>query len=144
MRIIKTKVYKIEEHPNKDLCFNFIKNNWHDLNQFSIDELVDSIKALKHEIGGDVDYSISQSPCRGEYIVFKNYDKDILKNLDAESCCLTGCFWDSVLIEGLREGNTKKVLDTLHDETEYVYSNEGLEELCKSNMYEFEECGQII
>ena len=144
MRILETKVYTINEHPNKDLCFNYIRENWHDLNQFSVDELIDSINVLHEKIGGDVNYSISQFPCRGEHILFRNYDKNILKSLDAESDCLTGTFWDCNLINGLREGNVKSVLHNLHDETEYVYSDEGLNELCIINGYEFDEQGKSI
>jgi hypothetical protein len=144
MRIIKTKVYTIDEHPNKNLCFDYIRKNWHDLNQHSVYELIDSIKALHEKIGGDVNYSISQFPCRGEYIWFRNYDNDILKSLDAESESLTGTFWDCNLINGLREGNVKSVLHNLHDETYFVYSNEGLNDLCMANKYEFNEDGKPI
>ena len=37
MKIIETKVYTIEEHPNKEKCFEWIRNNWYDLNQYSVD-----------------------------------------------------------------------------------------------------------
>ncbi len=52
MREIIIKVYTIEEHPKKELCYEWIRNNWHDLNQQSIDEIIESIKALSAEIGG--------------------------------------------------------------------------------------------
>ena len=32
MRTIELKVYTINEHPNKDKCFDWIRNNWYDLN----------------------------------------------------------------------------------------------------------------
>ena len=35
MRTIETKVYTIDEHPSKDKCFVWIRDNWHDLNQHS-------------------------------------------------------------------------------------------------------------
>ena len=144
MRIITTQVFLIKEHPNREKCYEWIRSNWHDLNQHSVDELTDSIKALSEVIGGTYDYSISQSPCRGEHITFKGYDQAILDNLDAESDPLTGVFWDCILIEGLREGNPSKVLDNLHDDTEYIYSDEGLFELCSWNGYEFKEGGEIL
>ena len=28
MRVIETKVYTIDEHPNKDLCFEWIRDNY--------------------------------------------------------------------------------------------------------------------
>ncbi len=37
MRIIETKVYTIEEHPNKDKCFEWIRNNWHGLSSWELD-----------------------------------------------------------------------------------------------------------
>ena len=144
MRLIVTQVFQIEEHPNREKCYEWIRSNWHDLNEHSLHELEDSIKALSKVIGGTYDYSISQVPCRGEHITFKNYDQAILDNLDAENCCLTGVFWDCDLIEGLRQGNPRKVLHNLHKDTEYVYSDEGLFELCQSNGYEFNENGEAI
>jgi hypothetical protein len=144
MRIIETKVYTIEEHPNKDLCFNFIRNNWHDLNQHSVYGLIDSIKALQKKIGGKVDYSLSLSPCSGDYISFEDYDKDILKNLDSESYPLTGTCWDFFLIESLNNRDMYNLIKILHDDTEHCYSNEGLEYLCIANMYEFKENGEAI
>jgi hypothetical protein len=144
MRLIVTQVFQIEEHPNREKCYEWIRSNWHDLNQHSLHELEDSIKALSEVIGGTYDYSISQVPCRGEHITFKGYDQTILESLDAESDPLTGVYWDCNLIEGLREGNPRKVLDNLHDETEYAYSDEGLFELCQQEKYEFNKNGKKI
>lgn len=144
MRIIETKVYKINEHPNKEKCFDWIRNNWHDLNQHSVDEIINSIKNLSEKVGGSFDYSISQVPDRGEHITFKDYSQEVLCSLSADDCPLTGVCWDIDLIEGLKEGNTQKVLDSLHKDTEYHYSDEGLTELCENNEYEFEEGGKFI
>ena len=143
MRTITTNVYTIDEHPNKAKCFEWIRENWHDLNQHSVDELVQSIKELSYRIGGTFDYAISQVPDRGEYIAFSDYSHDDLCRLSQGDCPLTGVFWDIDLIQGLREGNTQRVLNTLHEETEHVYSDEGLLELCESNKYEFTSDGQI-
>jgi hypothetical protein len=38
----------------------------------------------------------------------------------------------------------RKVLRTLHKETEYVYSDKGLKELCEANEYEFDINGVYI
>jgi hypothetical protein len=142
MRVIETKVYKINEHPNKELCFEWIRDNWHDLNQYSVNELIDSIKELSRVIGGTFDYSIGQSPNRGEHITFRDYDKELLSELVADNLPLTGVCWDGELIEGLVEGDNR-VLDMLHNDTEYQYSDEGLQELCESNDYEFNEDGSL-
>ena len=144
MRVIKTKVYQIHEHPGKELCFKWIRENFHDLNEFSVYELVDSIKKLSQEIGGTNDYSISQSPCRGEYINFSEYDQLALDSLEADKCELTGTFWDQEIIKGLKSNSLNNVLQQLHQETEYVYSDEGLTDLCEANEYEFTENGSLI
>jgi hypothetical protein len=144
MRIIETKVYTINEHPNKENCFEWIRENWHDLNQHSIDEVVNSIKELSNKIGGSFDYSISQISDRNEFITFKDYSKKKLLNLIGDDCPLTGFCWDIDLINGLKSEKLSKVLDSLHLDAEYLYSNEGLLELCEANDYEFDEEGNCI
>ena len=144
MRTIETKVYTIDEHPSKDKCFEWIRDNWHDLNQHSVDEVIDSLKALQAIIGGEFDYSISQVPDRGERIAFTDYDRDALCRLSADDCPLTGVCWDIDIIKGLRTGNPSLVLESLHADTEYQYSDEGLEELCEANGYEFDTKGNYI
>jgi len=32
------KTWTIEDHPNKEACFDWIRNNWHDLGQFEVNE----------------------------------------------------------------------------------------------------------
>tara|TARA_R110001592_G_scaffold326301_1_gene607081 strand:- start:773 stop:1207 length:435 start_codon:yes stop_codon:yes gene_type:complete len=144
MRTIETKIYTIEDHPNVDLCYDWIRENWHDLNQHSVEEVVDSLKALQAIIGGELDYSISQVADRGEDITFTNFDRDALCRLSADDLPLTGVCWDHDVITGLREYNPERVLKSLHDDTEYIYSDEGLKELCEANGYEFTETGSIF
>lgn len=144
MRTIKTKVYEINEHPNPDKVYDWIRNNWHDLNEHSVQEVVDSLKALKDKIGGKLDYSISSVPDRGEYIRFSDYDHEELCRLNSEDCPLTGVCWDMPLIQGLRKGYSEDVLESLHSDTEYTYSDEGLKELCEANQYEFTKEGKCI
>lgn len=144
MRTIETKIYTIDEHPNAELCYDWIRENWHDLNQHSVDEVIESLKALQAIIGGELDYSISQVPNRGEDITFTNYDRDELCRLSADDLPLTGVCWDHQVITGLREYNPERVLKSLHDDTEYIYSDEGLNEMCVANGYEFTETGSIF
>ncbi len=144
MRILKTKIYTINEHPNKELCFNYIRDNWHDLNEHSVSEVSESIKALSKVIGGSYDYSIGQFSSRGEFISFNNYDKDELMKLNAEECSLTGAIWDIDLIQGMQKDDNNRVLRALHNDSEYIYSNEGLLELCFANDYEFNEQGKYV
>lgn len=144
MRIIETKVFLIGEHPNKEKCFDWIRDNWHDLNNHSGDEIVASFKALQEIIGGNFDYSICAVPDRGEYIKFTDYDRDELCRISAGDYPLTGVCWDYDVITGLREGNPEKVLESYHTDTKYIYSDEGLLEMCEANGYEFDEEGNCI
>ena len=144
MRIIETKIYTIEEHPDKEKCFDWIRNNWYDLNEHSVDEIIEGIKSLSNKIGGSFDYAISQNPDRNEHITFYGYDHEELCKLNAEERPLTGRFWDIDIITGLIEGNPNKVLSSLHSDTEYQYSNKGLLELCEANQYEFDRYGNCI
>ena len=144
MRIIETKVWEIEEHPDKDKCYDWIRNNIHDINNHSIYELVQSIKKLSEEIGGTFDYCISTLPDRGEFIEFSDYSHEALCRLSADDLPLTGVCWDHDLITGLRNGDPEKALRALHSDTEYQYSDQGLLELCIGNGYEFTEEGELI
>lgn len=144
MRIIEIKVYTIDEHPEKELCFKWMRNNWHDLNYFAIEEIVESIIALSKVIGGTVDYEISQFEERDEFILFKNYDDDKLQELDVSKCPLTGCCYDIDVIECLRNNTMNIILKDIHKQSEYVYSDKGLYELCENNDYEFTIDGNVF
>lgn len=145
MRTIETKLYTIDEHPNADLCFDYIRENIFNLNEFSLMEAVESIKMLTEFIGGKNDYSISQFPSRGEYITFTNYDRDSLMELNAGELPLTGVYFDAHLIESMQMyGNADGLLDALHKETEYVYSDNGLREIAENNGWEFTKDGKLF
>ena len=143
MKTIEIKLYRIDEHPNKEKCFDWIRNNWHDLNSHGVEEVIESLTALNNTIGGELDYSISAVPDRGEFIRLVNYDEDLLNGLDASECPLTGVWSDCSVIDGLQNGNIEQVLKSLHDDTEYIYSDDGLYELCEANEYDFTEDGEV-
>ena len=145
MRTVETKVWEIEEHPNKEKCYTYIRENMHTLNNHSLDEVIETLKALQREIGGELDYIISATPDRGEYITLTGYDKGALKELNADDLPLTGVFWDYEAIHGLHKFNSfKMLLEALHRHTDYVYSDEGLYELAIANGWEFDEQGELI
>ena len=144
MRIVEVKGWTIDEHPNKEKVYEWIRANWYDLNAFSLDELILSLKMLQREIGGDLDYSISTVPDRGEYIKFKNYDREALSRLSADDYPLTGCGWDYHVIKCLREYDIERVLDVLHEETTWSYEDQQLFDLCEANEYEFAEDGSLF
>jgi len=144
MRTETINIYEIDEHPDKSKCFERIRDNDHYIGDFEIDELVCSIKKLSEVIGGTVDWGLSHHADRGEYIVFHHYDEELLAELDADKCPLTGCFWDIEVIEALRDDDMGKVLDMLHEAIEYLYSDEALTEMCKANDYEFYIGGERV
>ena len=144
MRIIETKVYTIDEHPNKEKCYEWIRNNWHNLIDYTIIEVINSLKSLQEIIGGSLDYSISAVPDRGEFISFSGYDAKELDKLNPDDCPLTGVYCDYDVINAAKEQNMQEILTMVHKDTEYVYSNDGLYELCMGNEYEFTEEGKII
>ena len=133
MKTICINLYKIDEHPDKSKVFSWINDNWHDLNDHTRDEFIASLEALHTEIGGTLDYSISTVPDRGEYIRFTDYDKEALMKLKSEDCPLTCICWDIEVIEAMQKNSPELILEALHKDTEYVYSDEGLEELCNGN-----------
>ena len=144
MRIIETKIYTIDEHPNKSLCFDWIRDNWHDLNDHSVQEVKDSIEALSEAIGGTNDYSFGAEPMRGEFITFTDYDNEILMKLDADSLPITGCWTDFRIIKSLQDNEPSTILNDLHDDAEYLYSDAGLEDMCEAMEWEFTEQGKAI
>lgn len=145
MRTKTINIYTIAEHPQPEKCFQWIRDNWHDLGQHCVDEMIDSLKALAKEINGTLDYSLSIVPDRGEYVTIKDFDQDKLERLYAkrEDNPLTGVCYDQDAIEALYNGDLGTILKTLHAEGEHLYSDEGLRETCEANEYEFDENGKF-
>ena len=146
MRQVTFKIYTIDEHPNPEACYNWIRNNWYDLGQHIIDDMIASLKALADYTGGKLDYSIGIFPDRGEFVKLTDYNKNALTDLmdKIDNCPLTGVCYDFNVIEGLACDELEhQVLKALHAEGEYIYSDEGLQQLCEANGYEFKENGQV-
>ena len=144
MRIVEVKGWTIDEHPNKDKVYEWIRENWHDLSESSVTELIQTLKSLQKEIGGDLDYSISDVPDRGEYIKFEGYDREALCDLSADDYPLTGLWWDYHVIKELIKDDIEETLSILHRETEWMYEDEQLFDLCVANEYEFAEDGSLF
>ena len=163
--------YTIESHPDKDAVYEWVRSNWHDLGDFGLSDSIESLKGFCNHYDLELDYSISIVPDRSEhiYISFKNDDVNELRgvrlykylvnnySLD-EDCPFTGFVHDEVLLDDIREfmkkpydisfqdlieNCTHKLLKAIHDEGEYIYSDEGLKEMCEANEYEFNEDGSI-
>ena len=144
MRTTEIKIYTIDDHPYEELCIYKIRDTMHDLNNHSVSEVIHSINSLSKLIGGIVDYSLGQFPSKGEFISFKDYDDELLDKLVADDYPLTGVCWDPILIESMQQdGDADRVLTALHEDSAYVYSDEGIREMCLINDYEFTLNGEI-
>jgi hypothetical protein len=135
------QAYTIDQHPDKEAVFDWIRDNWHDLGQYALEQFCDSLKALADAIDGKLDYYVGIFPYCGESIRITDYDVNKLNALKADDCPLTCFVYDFYVIQALREGNIENALSFLHDEGEYIYSDEGLEDLCEANQYYFTEDG---
>lgn len=147
MRQETINIYTIEDHPEPEICYEWIRNNWHDLGQHYVNDMITILEALANEIGGVLDYSISIVPDRGEFVHITDFDVEKLRELEAkkDNCPLTGKCYDIEAIDGLANGALGiQVLTTLHQEGEYIYSDEGLKEFCLANEYEFYESGKVV
>tara|TARA_R100000951_G_scaffold46935_1_gene40161 strand:- start:616 stop:1068 length:453 start_codon:yes stop_codon:yes gene_type:complete len=144
MRIIETKLYTIDDHPDKAKCFDWMRDNMHDLNQIDVDEVVACIKAFTETFGGEYDYSIGQVPSRGEFISITGYDEQELAQVNPHDYNLTGSAYDYDVIKYMQLNNPREILNQLHKATEDVYSDEGLEEFARGNDYEFTWNGHLF
>ena len=154
MRTITTNIYTINEHPNPDLCFDWMRDNCPELNDHGVYEMRESIAALSECIGGIHDYRFGAEPSRDQFVSFQDYDVDTLMALDADDCSLTGNTYDYSVIKPLQNKNVNQhlircrldndVFTDLHDETEYIYSDEGLTEWAEMAELEFTEDGTLL
>ena len=160
IRTIETKVYTIDSHPNPSVCYEWIRNNWYDLGDYIVEEVIDSLKAFADHIGATLDYSVSIVPHRGEHISFECPHSlgNVMIDIDLSgNCPFTGVYYDEIICDVFRDaaGNANTGLDdvmneigfrmlkAIHNEGEYIYSDKGLREMCEANEYEFNEDGSL-
>ena len=76
MRSITVNLYSYNElsEKAKETAREYVRNNWHDLAQHIIDEVIDSLNGLAREVNGKLDYSISAFPDRGEFIKITEFN----------------------------------------------------------------------
>ena len=149
MKTRTIEVYSYNELTNeaKGRARDYVRNNWHDLAQHHVDNMMESLKALEKAVNGKLDYSISAVPDRGEYIKMTDYSFKNLVDLvlKKDDCPLTGMCYDVDVIEGLNVGSLEYyALKALHADGEYTYSDEGLEGMIEANEYEFNKEGEMI
>jgi len=111
MSIRTVNTYTIEDHPQPEKVYEWIRENWHDLAEHHVSELIDSLKAFTQEFNLDTE----------KYLTGVCYDMAILAAIDTQQ---------SLNI-------ASDLLKTIHDETEYLYSRESLLEHCEDNGYYF-------
>lgn len=148
MRTIQIELFKFNELSDsaKEKARDYVRNNWHDLAQHYVDDMVASLKALQNKIGGDLDYSLSVVPDRGEFCTLKDYSNEKLAKLliEKDECPLTGMCYDIDIIEGLANDSLSEIVTKiLHAEGDYTYSNEGIDEMLAANDYEFTKEGKF-
>lgn len=150
----------IDTHENKEACVEWMRNNMHDLGEHVTQEAIESLNALCLELGVHVDYSISLIGDRGEFINFSrvhgtNESHGLLdKHLNGD-CPFTGMAYDENLIDAFRDSDDNELLidvldlaagnllEAIHTEGEYIYSDKGLEERAQENEYTFLPCGKM-
>ena len=138
MRVIQTKVWGINEHPDKQAVLNWVRNNWHHLADHVLEDVIDSLNMAAKKLGTTVNYGISAFPCQNEYIKFGDYDKGDLKNIPVS-------VWsDSLVVESLLEDDPDAILYHVHEEAEYTYSDEGLTDFLSANGYTFNLHGKCV
>jgi len=145
---IKT-IYKFGENAEID---EKIRENFHQDNHFDyfLHERIDTLKALAKSVYGELDYSISVVPDRGEFIKITDFDKDYLKELidKKDDCPLTGMCYDYAILSLLEENESMQdaldiYLTHIHAEYDTLMEHENLLETCEANEYEFDENGNI-
>ena len=142
---LAVKAFTIEDHPNKEAVFEWVRNNWHDLADSDIDDIVSSLKGLAEYVRGHLDYSISCFPDRGEFVRLTDFDSERLKSLDADSYPLTGTWSDYCVIKSAQHDELESVvLSVCHDCGDFRYSDEGISEFLECNEYFFLEDGRFF
>jgi hypothetical protein len=146
MKTYTVTTYTIDEHPYPEKVYDWVRANWHGLGQDAVEEMVDSLKALRDAIGGRLDFALSLVPDRGEFVSLTDYDAEALAELlpRAGECPLTGMCYDADIIGALSADKLEsRVLAVLHAEGGYTYSNEGIQEYVLANGYEFLASGEF-
>jgi hypothetical protein len=141
MRSITYTVYTIDEHPDKEKCYEWMRDNLDYLSEHEGEAFLASLTKLHEHIGGKFDYRVSLYVDRGDVIRFTDYDEELLAELDADACPLTGCYWDAEVIEHLRADNMRGLMDKLNKAHDYCYTDEALHETAEANGWEFKENG---
>lgn len=119
------------------------------LYEHCLEERIDTLKAFAKYINGNLDYSISCVPSRGEFISIKcdhEDEKEYLQDFinDKEDCPLTGVCYDEDLRHALKTNDMNleyalyDYLTFIHNEYQSMLTIDYIGELCEANEYEFD------
>lgn len=149
--------YTIDQHPEPTKVFDWIRDNWHDLGEFDTAEFLESLQALAKRLNMRCDYSFGINPDRGQFLhLIGQVTQEQLDSLEL-GCALTGVCYDDDVVEAVKnvDSDDYRTLDGLdiiiditqalaglHAQGEYLYSDEGLWELCEANQHEFLASGK--
>ena len=200
MKTHEIKTWTIDEHPEQELCYEWIRENWYDLGQYSVEDAIDTINGFcshfdvtvnvgiglfsdaregfkitfsNDEAGGDGIEELSGvrlwKYLENNYLHYREWiDRfkkihdvgDKMHNVDllAGDCPFTGMSYDEAALDEIREfmkapderdfqelltDCVDAVFKALHDDGDYIYSDEGLREMCEAYEYDFLESGEV-
>lgn len=118
--------YTIDEHPDKEAVYDWIRSNWHDLGDHILQEYIDSLKGFCRAFDLELkNWSIGIFPDRGEFIDIRVNDeleeivdirlyKYVVNNFAeylAGDCPFTGVCYDEDLVDPIRDFLKKPALD---------------------------------
>ena len=143
------RVYKFETAPSeiKEKIRDYFYFNF-DLYEHSMNDRIETLKALAKEIDARLDYSLSCVPDRGEFISFYHDSDQInVDHLNADDCPLTGVCYDADVIEDIQKHGINQAvtnyINSIHEEYRSMLEVDYLTELCEANGYEFTEDGKL-
>jgi hypothetical protein len=158
-QITETKtIYKFGD--NKEVDEKIKDNmayNW-DLYEHNMVERIDTLKKLADLLYGDLDYSLSCVPDRGEFIKITpiidelNFQALWEVIISDEACPLTGVCYDHDILDYLAPAKlTLETLDDaltnyiqcIHAEYESMLTTDYIADMCEANEYEFEANGKL-
>ena len=160
MRQIKETrtIYKFGDNKEVDEKIkDNIEYSWN-LYEHNMIERIDTLKKLAELLGGNLDYSLSCVPDRGEFIKITPINdelnfKALWEAIDIEKeCPLTGVYYDHDIIDHLSKYNLtieslnnafNNYIESIHDEYESMLTTEYLADMCEANDYEFEANGKL-
>ena len=158
----KYKSYTIDDHPNKQKVYDWIRENWHDLGDHVFEEVEKSMKAVSSALDCDLVFTVSSVADRNESVKLNSRYSESEHELIATStlakitkfsgeCYYTGVVYDCLLEQALEDWDIQKpislkqlndllepvVLSCVHNEVESLYEDEQIKNLCEANDYFF-------